>query len=156
MGVETIAYSIPPERVRKMKRNVELLEKLSNYAPEVEPDWDFENYSFAKGWEETVKIIRAGGFPSFEKKLNHENYWDADDYEVWSVTPQAVKKVAEDLKTANFESLKSMALAKKLTNYYGEEIAENMYGYYIGDIEEIKAFLRQTAEKGNFLLFSTV
>src|SRR5262245_53704911 len=134
MGVETIAYSVPPEKMRKLKRNFELLDKLSHYAQEeMEADWDFESFSFSKGWEETIEILRTGGFPLFGKKLNHENFWDCD-YEVWSVTPKAAQRVADHLKGADFEELKRIGLENKLTDYWGQEIHEQMYSYYIGDI----------------------
>jgi hypothetical protein len=156
MGVTTTAYSMSKSKLDYLKKNQDLLDIVFGFKDDPKKIWQFETYEFGKGWEETVDIIGRCGFPSFRKKLNPGRYWDCDGYEVWSIPPSIISSVALDLETADFETIKAAALKKGMTDYWGEEIPDYLYDYYIGDIRQIREFLRRAAETGNYLLFSTI
>jgi len=151
MSVLTTAYSISPKMMRKIRRDYDCLESIF----EEDSDWKVEFYCFDKGWEETIGILGECGFEKTYAKLQTEDYLDYDGYDIWTVTPAAVKMADKDLETANFEELKAAGLAKNVTDYYGKPIPEYLYSYYVGDIKEIKKFIRKAAANGNYLLFAT-
>ncbi len=150
MGILTTAYSIPPEVMRKIQGYKKHLEKIF----QAQKDWRFESYGFDKGWEEKIRII-GKCYPRTLNRLNHQNCWKYPDYDVWMVKPKEVKFVAGDIARASSESLKKWGLKGGVRNYYGEMISEELYDYYIGDIENLKAFLQKAAIDENYLIFAT-
>lgn len=162
MGVLTTAYSISPSQMRKLRadeNNFKLLLPLDLEAP---PKWNVERYEFGKHFEETIGILRVCGYRKTFCLLNFENYynpdyknfWNVEGYNLWSVTPAELRIICNELADATFEKLKTVGLAAKATDYFGEVIPEEMYEYYVGKIEEIKDFFKGIAEQGNFLLFA--
>lgn len=154
MGVETIAYSISKEMMLQIKRDNELLEKLF----EKEEEWKVECYAFAKAWDDFIRLVKNYSAKAHDK-LNAANYdgdyWDHGSHDIWSVDPAQVKSASQSLAGASYDMLKKMAMELKTTNYDGEPISEDMYPYYIGDIEEFKQFLSRTASQEHYLLFAT-
>jgi hypothetical protein len=162
MGVETIAYSIPPKMMRKIRRNLELLDNIFDLEAfeNASQDWKFEKFYFSKVWEEIIKII-GNCYPKTRNRLQTEKYWDYPDLdpnlsEIWTVTPSVVKAAADELAPATFEELKKRGLEMETTDYYGKLILDDEYESYCGQIEEFKKFLKKTAEAGNYLLFATL
>jgi hypothetical protein len=150
MGVLTTAYSIPLETMKKIQGYKRHLEKIFN----AEADWRFEKYDFDKSWDEKIRII-GKCYPRTRNRLHHEKYWKYPDRDVWIVKPKEVKFVADDLARTTFEGLQKWALKGGVRDYWGEIIPEELYPYFIGDIENFKLFLRKAAEIGNYLLFET-
>lgn len=150
MGVLTTAYSIPPDTMRKIQSYKKHLEKIFN----AEADWRFENYGFDKSWEEKIRII-GKCYPRTRNRLNHQKCWVYPDYDVWIVKPKEVKFVANDLAKTTLESLKKWGLKGGVLDYWGKMIPEELYDYYIGDIEQFKKFLQKAADDENYLIFAT-
>jgi hypothetical protein len=157
MGVLTTAYSIPCDVMRKIQGYKKHLEKVFN----AKADWRFENYGFGKSWEEKIRII-GKCYPSTRNRLNHQKCWIYPDYDVWIVKPKEVQFVANDLSKTTFEGLKKWCNLPRrdgrreyVADANGEKIPEELYDYYIGDIENLKLFLRTAADDGNYLIFAT-
>lgn len=157
MGVLTTAYSIPPEVMRRIQGYKKHLEKIF----QAQKDWRFESYGFDKGWEEKIRII-GKCYPRTLNRLNHQNCWKYPDYDVWVVKPKEVKFVAGDIAKTNIEHLKKWCnLLRRdgrqecVVDANGKKIPEELYDYYIGDIENFKAFLQKAATNEHYLIFAT-
>lgn len=162
MGVLTTAYSISPLQMRKFRTDENNFRFLLQIDPESFPKWKVEKHEFDKHFEETIGILRVCGYEKTFRKLDFENYhtpkfknfWNYAGFNIWAITPAEGKMICTELDGANFEKLKTHGLAAEATDYFGEIIPEEMYEYYVGDIEKIKDFFRKTFEQGNFLLFA--
>jgi hypothetical protein len=150
MGVLTTAYSIPLEVMRKIQGYKKHLDKIFH----AEKDWRVESYGFDKGWEEKIRII-GKCYPRTFNRLNHQKCWKYPDHDVWVVKPKEVQFVAGDFARATSESLKKWGLKGGVRDHNGEMIPEELYDYYLGDIENFKAFLQKAATDGNYLIFVT-
>ena len=163
MGVLTTAYSISPSQMRKLRADENNFKLLLPVDLEFPPKWNVERYKFGKHFEETIGILRVCGYQKTFRLLNFENYhnpdyknfWNYEGYNIWTITPAELKIICGELADATFEKLKTVGLAAKATNYFGEIIPEEMYEYYVGKIKQIKSFFKRIDEQGNFMLFAT-
>lgn len=163
MGVLTTAYSVSLSQMRKLRadeNNFKLLLQIDLNSP---PKWKVGKYEFDKHFEETIGILRACDYRKTFRLLDFENYhnpryknfWNYEGYNIRSITPAELKIICDELADATFEKLKTVGLAAETMDYFGKIIPEEMYEYYVGDIEEIKDFFKRTAEQKNFLVFAT-
>lgn len=157
MGVLTTTYSVPPERMRKLRAHRGHLEKIFR----AENEWAFARYDFEKTWEGKIRII-GKCYPSTRDRLNHQTCWEHPGYDVWVVPPKDVQFAAKDIAGATFEGLlKWCNLLRRdgqreyVADANGNAIPEELSSYYVGDLEDFKAFLRQAAGSGHSLLFAT-
>lgn len=155
MGVYTTAYSVPPKTIRKIRRNPENFDLLVGDVESDAAEWKVDTHDFGRVWDETIGILGEGGFVKTRAKLQTEDYLDFSGYDVLIFPPSVVRIVAEELETADFETLKATGLAKEVTDYYGHTIPEYMYSYYIGDIEDTKKFFKKAAAAGHYILTAT-
>lgn len=164
MSVDTIAYSIPPKVMRKIRAENENLDYVFGNSEEEKTEWKFESLDFGKRFDENIYVLRAGGFRKTSKILHLDNYLYSDDkskfieydgYEVVIIKPSQVKTVVKELEKLNFEELKTESLEKEVTDYYGEIIREDEYESYLESIREMNEFFAKSAAEGNFVIFAT-
>lgn len=162
MGVLTTAYSISPSQMRKLRADENNFKLLLSIDLNSQPKWKVGKYEFDKHFEETIGILRDCGHQKTFRLLNFENYhnpryknfWNYEGYNLWSITPAELRIICNELEGASFEKLKTIGLAAETTDYFGKIIPEEMYEYYVGDIDVTKDFFKQTAEQENFLVFA--
>lgn len=93
MSVDTIAYSVPPKMMRKIRTENENLDYVFGNSDEEKPEWQFESLDFGKRFDENRYILRAGGFTKTPEILDLESYYDTnnyleyDGYEVQIISP---------------------------------------------------------------------
>ncbi len=157
MGVLTTTYSIPPDRMKKLRAHRGHLEKVFR----AEPEWSFARYDLDETWDGKIRII-GKCYPSTRDRLNHQTYLGNAACDVWVVPPKDVQFAAKDLAGATFEGLlKWCNLLRRdgqreyVADANGKAIPEELFSYYVGDLEDFKAFLREAADGGHFLLFAT-
>jgi hypothetical protein len=161
MSVDTVAYSIPPKMMRKIRAENENLDYVFGNSDEENPEWQFESLDFGKRFDENRYILRAGGFAKTPKILELESYYDTDDYiehdgcEVQIIKPSLIKIVVKELEKVDFAKLKSECLEQQVTDYYGEIILEFEYDSYLESIRQMNDFLVKAAAEGNFVIFAT-
>jgi len=156
MGVLTTAYSVPPAMMKKIKADNDT---LGFVVGDVEgKGWECESFSFDKGFEERIGILGDNGYPKTREALDLESAGEDDPaydgYDVRVVSPATLKKIVKELATATFEDLKAKGLAKGTTDYYGKTIPADMYAYYVGDIQEMRAFFTKAATAGHWLVLA--
>jgi hypothetical protein len=161
MGVDSIAYSIPPKMMRKIRADNDNLGYVFGNVEDENEDWQVESFDFGTGIEVFINILREAGYPKTAKKIDCEyyfgsgsrNYLDYDSYNVWIIPPSEVKVTAQELANVTFDGLKS-GIAGEIKDRRGHSMLESLYESYLSDIESLKKFLQRTAEQGNYLLFA--
>ena len=158
MGVLTTAYSVPPEMMKKIKADHEKLGFVFGVEEGGGKAWECETFEFDKGFEERIGILGENGYPKTREALDLESA-DEDDpsydgYDVRVVSPATLKKLAKELASATFAELKKKGLANGTTDYYGKTIPAEAYSYYVGDIEDMKAFFAKAATAGHWLVIA--
>jgi hypothetical protein len=161
MGVDSIAYSIPPKMMRKIRADNDNLGYVFGNVEDENEDWQVESFDFGTGIEVFINILREAGYPKTAKKIDCEynfysgsrNYLDYDSYNVWIIPPSEVKVMAQELANVTFDGLKS-GIAGEIKDRRGHTMLESLYESYLSDIESLKKFLQRTAEQGNYLLFA--
>ncbi|MBS1793867.1 MAG: DUF1877 family protein [Acidobacteria bacterium] len=152
MGVITLMYAIPPDKMRLIRRDHELLERVFGNEP-AGPEWQFDSWDFDKHWEEVAGIMAECGHRGASRRINRQNFWDADAHEVWSVTPAAVRSIAAALAKADYKKIRARAEAIEITDYWGQKIPVAYLDGLVDEIRRVAEFTRQAAERGDFLLF---
>src|SRR4051812_25209876 len=116
MGVVTTVYSMPPNLMRKIRKDNDNLANL------LEPEdenlrWKVETYDFDTIIESLIQILRESGYQKTAKRIDCENYFYSDNgtleyngYDIWAIPPSQVRTMAKDLETATFEELKTKGL----------------------------------------------
>jgi hypothetical protein len=162
MGVTTSAYAIPARGFRWLIDTTERLDALFGYEGTLDPTelglpqgGKPETYHFDKLWEERIIILHACGYRKAgalldgAREVDHPNVW------VRYLKPTAVRTVARVLAPATAAELTQTALARGVTDYYGEPIIPEMYDYLIGDIERVTAFFQKAADAGDYVLLAS-
>lgn len=161
MGVLTTAYSIPPKMMRKIRTDNDNLVFVVGDC-EKSKFWKSESLDFDKSIEETISILREAGCEKTAKNFDCEsyfysdsrNYIDYDGYDIWTIPPSQVKTMLKEIEKADIEKLKAKGNINQITDRRGIVLPESLYESYVDDLQNIRKFLRKTAEQGNYLLFT--
>lgn len=162
MGVLTTCYSVSADLMKKIRRNNDNLADLLGLNDESDPNWKVADFEFDKGFEETIGLLRAAGFRKTYYYLDGERYFysktasylEYEGYGIWIVPPSKTKIIVRELEPATFEKIKKIGLARQATDYYGQVIPEGDYEYYVGRIDRLKQFFKESSEQGHYLLFA--
>lgn len=91
MGVLTTAYSVSPKLMKRIEKDNESLGLLFGQEETADEAWRVPSYGFDKGFEETIGILGACGYPVTRDALDLECAGDDDPtydgYDVRVVKP---------------------------------------------------------------------
>ena len=156
MGVLTTIYSVPVPLMKKIKADHDNLGFLFGVEESGGDAWKCETFECDKGFEERIGILGENGYPKTKEALDLESADEEDPsydgYDVRVVSPATVKKIAKEIASATAAELTKKGLPNGTTDYYGKPIPAEAYAYYVGDIEEMKAFFAKAAAAGNWLV----
>jgi len=157
MGVVTIAYSVEPKMMKKVRADNEKFAFIFGECEDESEHWEVESYDFDTGIDAYIQIFRGAGFTKTAKSIDSEyadlDIFDYNGYDIWVIPPSGVKVICKEIEKATFETLKAKELSE-ITDRRGTKMQESLIESYLSDIEGIKNFLGKTLEKGNYLLFS--
>ncbi|HRH45125.1 MAG TPA: DUF1877 family protein [Pyrinomonadaceae bacterium] len=162
MGVITVAYSISPKLMRKIRADNDNLAYIFGDCEDENEAWKVESYDFDKGIEEIISILHEADCKKTAKNIDCENYFysdnssylDYDGYDVWTIPPSKVKAMLKELEKVNVTELKNKGNINGITDRRGTLLPESLYQSYVGDLKTIRKFFQKTVEQGNYLLFA--
>jgi hypothetical protein len=164
MGVLSSAYLVTKEdfkQIRKRSSYADIFFWPEEMTPEkvgLTNGWKPPTFDFDKGWNDLLCILSEGGFEREASKLEYGMRTVAtnhSDFSVEYISPSDLKKVSNKLAKGDVEKIREKAIANKTTDWWGEEIPEHMYDYYLGDFGAFQEFLKQGSEmKAYFVLVS--
>lgn len=154
MGVDTTAYSVPADLVKKIRRNNDLIGGVI----EPEDGADFARFDFDSSVEVWVSVLRAAEYKKTAKNIDSEQFdtgmLDYDGYDMWLVPPSQLKAMLKELEPASWEQLRTAGLAAEATDRRGTLLLESEYEGYFCSIDEFRAFLQTASQQGHYLLFT--
>jgi hypothetical protein len=163
MGVLTGFHRVKAETIKMLEANPELMDWLFGYSADAHAGekLGFGNGSVPpylnidKSWDEILIILSGTDQRDAYRALDIPLWEDYDGCEeIRLFPPDSVRSGLEILETLNAEWLRREAMRRELRTYDGDPI-EQLLDDALEHLERLKAFWRETAERGEAIVSET-